>query len=87
MHAAAASAGMFTYNDVRYPRVQLLSIRDILEQKREFRSPSKVGSRISTVQVPLPIPPRHGEGRYSAASETPEGEEGQLKAPAASSPW
>jgi DNA modification methylase len=56
MHAAAASAGMFTYQGVQYPCVQILSIREILEQKREFRSPSKVGSRISSGQVPLPIP-------------------------------
>ena len=36
MHAAAAKAGMFTYQDVEYPRVQILSISEILEGKREF---------------------------------------------------
>lgn len=47
MLAAAAKAGTFTYQHVDYQRVQILSIREILEEKREFKSPSKIGSRIA----------------------------------------
>ncbi len=55
MQSAAAKAGMYRYQGVEYQRVQILSIREILEEKREFKTPSKVGSRISTGQTPLPI--------------------------------
>jgi DNA modification methylase len=55
MRSAAADAGMFIYNGVEYPRLQLLSVRDILEEKRDFRTPSRIGSRISTGQAALPI--------------------------------
>ena len=34
---------------------RVVSIRQILEEKREFRTPSKIGSRISTGQAALPI--------------------------------
>jgi hypothetical protein len=55
MHAAAAKAGTFTYQDVAYPRLQILSVREVLEDKKEFKSPSKIGSRISTGQTSLPL--------------------------------
>lgn len=55
MHSAASKAGMYEYNGVSYNRLQILSVREILEEKREFKTPSKVGSRISTGQVALPI--------------------------------
>ncbi len=55
MHAAAAKAGTFTYQDVEYPRLQILSVREVLEDKKEFRSPSKIGSRIATGQTSLPL--------------------------------
>lgn len=55
MKQAAAKAGVFTYRDVQYPRVQILTIKDIVEGKKEFKSPTKVGSRISTGQRALPI--------------------------------
>lgn len=53
MRAAAAEAGTYTYSDVEYPRVQVLSIREILEDKREFKTPTKIGSRIATGQKAL----------------------------------
>lgn len=53
MRAAASDAGMFTYNGVDYPRLQVLCIREILEEKREFKTPTKIGSRISTGQKNL----------------------------------
>lgn len=55
MRTEAAEAGMYTYNDVAYPRLQLLSVREILEEKRELVTPSKMGTRISTGQVSLPL--------------------------------
>jgi hypothetical protein len=55
MRKEAAQAGTFTYKDIEYPRIQLLTIREILEEKRSFCSPTKVGSRISTGQAALPI--------------------------------
>ncbi|ODS54489.1 MAG: hypothetical protein ABS36_11365 [Acidobacteria bacterium SCN 69-37] len=55
MMAAANAAGTLTYNDVSYPKVQILSIRAILEDKREFVTPSKIGSRIATGQSALPL--------------------------------
>jgi len=33
--------------------MQLLTIRDILEDKREFHTPTKVGSKIATGQLSL----------------------------------
>lgn len=53
MKDEAASAGTFEYSGNNYPRVQLLTIADILEKKIEFDTPTKVGSRISTGQLNL----------------------------------
>lgn len=55
MKAEAAEAGMYTYNNVQYPRLQILSARDVLEGKREFHVPSRVNTRISTGQQSLPL--------------------------------
>ena len=48
MREAAAKAGQYTYSGVKYDRVQFLTAKDILEDKREFHTPTKLGSRIST---------------------------------------
>lgn len=53
MRAAAADAGTYSYNGVEYPRTQVLSIREILEEKREFKTPTKIGSKIATGQKNL----------------------------------
>lgn len=53
MKEAANAAGDFTYRDVKYPRVQMLTIRQIVEGKVDFKSPTKIGSRLSTGQVNL----------------------------------
>lgn len=55
MKQAAAKAGSFVYRDVQYPKVQMLTIKQIVEAKQEFKSPTKVGSKISTGQAALPI--------------------------------
>jgi len=47
----AARAGVFEYSDVHYPRIQLLTVREILEHKREFSTPTRLGSRVATGQT------------------------------------
>lgn len=55
MQAEAADAGMFEYGGVRYPRLQLLTVRDVLEGKRDLRTPTKMGSRVATGQASLAL--------------------------------
>jgi hypothetical protein len=50
MREEAGSAGMYEYAGNSYPKIQLLTIREIVEDKREFMTPTKVGSRIATGQ-------------------------------------
>jgi hypothetical protein len=50
MRDEASRAGMFKYADKSYPRIQLLTVREILEGKREFHTPTKVGSKVKTGQ-------------------------------------
>jgi DNA modification methylase len=55
MREEAATAGRYEYNGNYYDRIQLLTISEIIEGKRMFQSPTKVGSRIATGQTLLPI--------------------------------
>lgn len=55
MREEAADAGMFHYGDAIYPRIQLLSVEEILEGKRDFLMPTKMGSRVSTAQGSLAL--------------------------------
>ena len=55
MKAEAADAGMFRYGDETYPRLQLLSVADVLEGKRGLMTPTRMGTRISTGQASLPL--------------------------------
>ena len=55
MREEASRAGMYEYGGMSYPRIQLLTVREILEDRREFLTPSKVRSRISTGQAVLPL--------------------------------
>lgn len=55
MHAAAAKAGTYKYQGVEYPRLQILSIKQIVEEKHEFKTPSRLGSKVATGQAALPI--------------------------------
>jgi DNA modification methylase len=57
MREEAARANSFEYNDVSFERIQLLTIREILEKKKEFHTPSKVGVRGSTGQQNLALQP------------------------------
>jgi hypothetical protein len=55
MRAEAAEAGMYTLNGHQYPRLQMLSVREILEDKREFMMPTRINTKISTGQQSLPL--------------------------------
>lgn len=55
MRAEAAEAGYFEYNGNQYPRIQLLTVRDVLEEKREFQMPTRVNTKITTGQQSLPL--------------------------------
>ncbi len=55
MIAEADEAGVYEYQGVSYDRLQLLTILDILEEKREFHTPSKVQTNaIIGAQYPTP---------------------------------
>lgn len=50
MRDEAARAGVYSYVGVDYPRIQLLTVREMLEGKREFHTPTRLGSRVATGQ-------------------------------------
>lgn len=45
MRLEAASAGQYHYAGNKYDRMQMLTVADILEAKREFKTPSKLGEK------------------------------------------
>jgi len=55
MRAEAASAGVFTYGGVSYPRMQLLTVNDVLVEKREFHMPTRINTKITTGQQSLAL--------------------------------
>ncbi len=55
MREAGAMAGQYVYGDVKFDRVQFLTASDILEAKREFRTPTKLRSRVSSAQASMPL--------------------------------
>lgn len=55
MREAAAKAGMYEYRGAHYPRVQLLTVREILEEGRELRTPTTVKVKGATGQTSLPL--------------------------------
>jgi DNA modification methylase len=55
MREAAAKAGQYTYQGVKYDRVQFLTVKQILEEKREFHTPTKLRSRVSSPQGSLAL--------------------------------
>lgn len=55
MRSDAADAGMIEHNGVKYPRLQLMTVRDILEDKREFHMPMRINTKITTGQQSLPL--------------------------------
>lgn len=55
MRTAADDAGTWEYRGVEYPRVQMLTVREILEEKRAFVMPTKIGTKNTTGQLALPV--------------------------------
>lgn len=55
MREEAASAGKFEYGGFAYDRIQLLTVADILEHKREFHTPTKVNTKLTTGQLSLSL--------------------------------
>jgi DNA modification methylase len=53
----AARAGMYEYSGNHYPRIQFLTAKDILEDKREFHTPTKLGSRAKSGQASFAYDP------------------------------
>ncbi len=50
MLSEAAEAGTFEYQGVHYPRIQFLTTREVLEEKREFHMPTRVNTKLTTGQ-------------------------------------
>lgn len=50
MRDEAAQAGTYSYGGVDYPRMQFLTTKDVLEDKRDFHMPTRVNTKISTGQ-------------------------------------
>lgn len=55
MKDEATEAGMYEYAGVGYPRIQFLTVEDVLVGKREFHMPTRVNTKISTGQQSLAI--------------------------------
>ncbi len=55
MKQEAASAGMYAYQGTDYPRMQLLTVREVLEEKRGLLTPSRVGPRTGSHQSSLAL--------------------------------
>jgi DNA modification methylase len=55
MRAAAAQAGVWEYRGIKYPRCQILTVREMIEDKRTFSTPTKIGLKTSTSQGSLPL--------------------------------
>lgn len=55
MREEAVKAGSYEYQGVSYPRIQLLTVQELIEGQREFHTPTKVRSKISSGQGVLPI--------------------------------
>lgn len=55
MLSEAAEAGTFEYAGVQYPRIQFLTVEDVLVGKREFHMPTKVNTKLSTGQLNLAL--------------------------------
>ena len=60
MREEGSRAGIFEYGGVNYERMQFLTIREVLEEKREFHTPGKLGIRGSTGQSNLPLVEKGG---------------------------
>lgn len=55
VQSAAADAGTWKYQGVDYPRVQILTVKEMVEEKRAFLTPTKIGTRAMGEQTRLPV--------------------------------
>ena len=55
MTSEAAEAGTYEYAGRQYPRIQFLTTKDVLEDKREFHMPTRINTKISTGQQALAL--------------------------------
>ncbi len=55
MKREAAEAGMYECNGAFYPRIQMLTVKEVLEDKKDVEAPSIVRSRINSGQALLPL--------------------------------
>jgi len=55
MKSEASEAGIFEYSDIKYDRIQFLTVEDVLVGKKEFHTPTRIGVKGKTGQVNLPI--------------------------------
>ena len=55
MKEEAALAGLWEYQGVSYERIQLLTVKEILEEKKLFHTPTKIGIKGKTGQLNLPL--------------------------------
>lgn len=55
MREEASRAGVYEYAGVQYPRIQLLTVEDLLERHMTFQTPTRVGTKISTGQGVLAL--------------------------------
>jgi DNA modification methylase len=69
MLEAGAEAGQYTYNGVKYDKIQFLTVKEILEEKREFHTPTKFRSRVSTSQTSFPLLGEHEQSVRKAAKK------------------
>ena len=50
MLSEASEAGTYEYNGTEYPRIQFLTVTEVLEGKRDFHMPTKVNTKLTTGQ-------------------------------------
>ncbi len=55
MRDAASQAGTWEYRGVEYPKVQILTVKELVEDKKRFLTPSKIGVKNATDQENLPL--------------------------------
>ncbi|MDQ3080905.1 MAG: site-specific DNA-methyltransferase [Gemmatimonadota bacterium] len=55
MREAAAEAGMWEYQGHAYERVQILTVKEIVEDKKRFNTPTKIGMKHKLEQALLPL--------------------------------
>ena len=51
MRTEAASAGMFEYAGLQYPKIQMLTAAQVLERAGDFKTPTKMGTRVTGQMV------------------------------------